>query len=69
MSLLLTPEQISQIEREGAAAYPNECCGAMLGKMRATARPFAGSSIAWNRCTIPSRPMKNIIASPSIRAS
>jgi len=32
MSLLLTPEQISQIEREGAAAYPNECCGAMLGK-------------------------------------
>jgi proteasome lid subunit RPN8/RPN11 len=32
MSLILTPEQIGQIEREGAAAYPNECCGAMLGR-------------------------------------
>jgi thiosulfate/3-mercaptopyruvate sulfurtransferase len=32
MSLILTPEQAAQIEREGVAAYPNECCGAMLGK-------------------------------------
>ena len=32
MSLILTPEQVAQIEREGVAAYPNECCGAMLGK-------------------------------------
>ena len=32
MSLVLTKEQIEQIEREGAAAYPNECCGAMLGQ-------------------------------------
>jgi proteasome lid subunit RPN8/RPN11 len=32
MSLVLTPEQIGQIEREGMAAYPNECCGAMLGR-------------------------------------
>ena len=32
MSLVLTPEQVGQIEREGAAAYPNECCGAMLGR-------------------------------------
>ncbi|MGD0140666.1 MAG: M67 family metallopeptidase [Tepidisphaeraceae bacterium] len=32
MSLVLTPEQIGQIESEGAAAYPKECCGAMLGR-------------------------------------
>lgn len=32
MSLVLTPAQAEQIEREGSAAYPNECCGAMLGK-------------------------------------
>ncbi len=32
MSLVLTPEQVAQIEREGSAAYPNECCGAMLGR-------------------------------------
>jgi proteasome lid subunit RPN8/RPN11 len=32
MSLVLTPEQAAQIEREGVAAYPNECCGAMLGR-------------------------------------
>ncbi|MGD0388907.1 MAG: M67 family metallopeptidase [Tepidisphaeraceae bacterium] len=32
MSLVLSPEQVGQIEREGAAAYPNECCGAMLGR-------------------------------------
>jgi thiosulfate/3-mercaptopyruvate sulfurtransferase len=32
MSLVLTVEQAAQIEREGVAAYPNECCGAMLGR-------------------------------------
>jgi thiosulfate/3-mercaptopyruvate sulfurtransferase len=32
MSLILTPEQAAQIEREGVAAYPNECCGAILGR-------------------------------------
>ena len=32
MSLVLTPQQKDQIEREGVAAHPNECCGAMLGK-------------------------------------
>jgi proteasome lid subunit RPN8/RPN11 len=32
MSLILTPEQAEQIEREGMEAYPNECCGAMLGR-------------------------------------
>jgi thiosulfate/3-mercaptopyruvate sulfurtransferase len=32
MTLTLTPEQAAQIESEGVAAYPNECCGAMLGK-------------------------------------
>jgi proteasome lid subunit RPN8/RPN11 len=29
--LILTLAQIRQIEREGAAAYPSECCGAILG--------------------------------------
>jgi proteasome lid subunit RPN8/RPN11 len=29
--LILTREQIAQIEREGCAAYPNECCGAIIG--------------------------------------
>ena len=32
MSLVLTAEQISQIQQEGCKVYPNECCGAMLGK-------------------------------------
>jgi proteasome lid subunit RPN8/RPN11 len=36
MSLVLTKEQIEQIEREGVAAYPNECCGAMLGRVDVT---------------------------------
>jgi proteasome lid subunit RPN8/RPN11 len=31
-SLILTSSQWKQIEAEGSAAYPNECCGAMLGK-------------------------------------
>ena len=31
MNLILTPEQAAQIEQEGVDAYPNECCGAMLG--------------------------------------
>ncbi|MGA3066340.1 MAG: M67 family metallopeptidase [Tepidisphaeraceae bacterium] len=29
--LILTAAQIRQIEREGSASYPSECCGAMLG--------------------------------------
>jgi proteasome lid subunit RPN8/RPN11 len=32
--LILTDAQKSQIEREGEAAYPNECCGAILGQDR-----------------------------------
>lgn len=32
MSLVLTARQVQQIEREGSAAFPNECCGAMLGR-------------------------------------
>jgi proteasome lid subunit RPN8/RPN11 len=38
MTLVLTSDQISQIEREGAEAYPNECCGAMLGRDDADSR-------------------------------
>lgn len=30
--LIFTAEQVAQIEREGVEAYPNECCGAILGK-------------------------------------
>lgn len=30
--LILSASQVRQIEREAAAAYPQECCGAMLGK-------------------------------------
>ena len=30
--LILLPELRRQIEAEGAAAYPNECCGMMLGR-------------------------------------
>jgi proteasome lid subunit RPN8/RPN11 len=32
MSIVLSAAQVKQIEAEGVAAYPNECCGAMLGK-------------------------------------
>jgi len=30
--IVLQADQIEQIQREGVAAYPNECCGAMLGR-------------------------------------
>ena len=30
--LVLTKNQAEQIEREGAAAYPNECCGIFIGR-------------------------------------
>jgi proteasome lid subunit RPN8/RPN11 len=30
--LVLTPVQVGQIEEEGARAYPNECCGIMIGR-------------------------------------
>jgi proteasome lid subunit RPN8/RPN11 len=30
--LVLTPAQVQQIEEEGARAYPNECCGIMIGR-------------------------------------
>ena len=30
--LLLTRQQVSKIERDGATAYPNECCGILFGK-------------------------------------
>jgi proteasome lid subunit RPN8/RPN11 len=29
--LVLTPDQVRQIEEEGAQTYPNECCGIMMG--------------------------------------
>jgi len=30
--LVLTQDQVRQIEREGSAAYPNECCGIFIGR-------------------------------------
>jgi proteasome lid subunit RPN8/RPN11 len=30
--LVLTEQLARQIEREGSAAYPNECCGIMIGR-------------------------------------
>jgi proteasome lid subunit RPN8/RPN11 len=32
ITLVLSPEFSKQIESEGAAAYPNECCGIMFGR-------------------------------------
>src|SRR3954454_9901175 len=29
--LVLTADQVRQIEEEGSRAYPNECCGIMIG--------------------------------------
>jgi proteasome lid subunit RPN8/RPN11 len=46
MSLILKPEQREQIERDGMAAYPNECCGAMLG------RDFVDASGTTRRVTV-----------------
>ena len=31
-AIILTPEQKRQIEAEGSAAYPNECCGILFGR-------------------------------------
>jgi proteasome lid subunit RPN8/RPN11 len=30
--LVLNAAQFSEIEREGSSAYPNECCGIMIGR-------------------------------------
>jgi proteasome lid subunit RPN8/RPN11 len=30
--LVLSTNQVRQIEEEGSAAYPNECCGIMIGR-------------------------------------
>jgi proteasome lid subunit RPN8/RPN11 len=30
--LVLTQSQVGQIEEEGVGAYPNECCGIMIGR-------------------------------------
>jgi proteasome lid subunit RPN8/RPN11 len=30
--IVFTPEQYKKIQDEGVGAYPNECCGAMLGR-------------------------------------
>lgn len=38
MNLLLTARQRRQIESEGSAAYPNECCGIIFGRDGATGR-------------------------------
>ena len=35
MVLKLTPAQLSEIRRQGEAAYPNECCGALTDEMLA----------------------------------
>ena len=32
MPIVLTPEQRRQIEAEGVAAFPNECCGIFYGR-------------------------------------
>jgi proteasome lid subunit RPN8/RPN11 len=32
IKLVLSPELHRQIEREGSAAFPNECCGILIGK-------------------------------------
>jgi proteasome lid subunit RPN8/RPN11 len=31
-AIVLTPQQREQIESEGVAAYPNECCGIIFGR-------------------------------------
>lgn len=36
--IVLSSEQYRQIEREGAQAYPNECCGILFGHDRAGRR-------------------------------
>ena len=38
IELKLTAAQAEQIRREGAAAYPNECCGVMIGRDDANGR-------------------------------
>src|SRR5260221_14424701 len=32
IALVLSPELHRHIEQEGAAAFPNECCGILIGK-------------------------------------
>ncbi len=51
MTLILSKAQIALIEREGVEAYPNECCGALLGK------DISGSSA--RRVVSEVRPLRN----------
>jgi proteasome lid subunit RPN8/RPN11 len=51
MTLILSKAQIALIEREGVEAYPNECCGALLGK------DVSGSSA--RRVVSEVRPLRN----------
>jgi proteasome lid subunit RPN8/RPN11 len=38
IAMLIPKELIRQIERQGIAAYPNECCGILFGRDSATVR-------------------------------
>ena len=41
MALRLLPEQVDAIHRHAAAEYPNECCGALLGRADGAAKEVA----------------------------
>ena len=54
--LILSPALRRQIEAEGAAAYPNECCGILIG------RDLKDGSGATNRVVDRLEPWQNIFA-------
>jgi proteasome lid subunit RPN8/RPN11 len=66
--LRLTPAQADQIRREGAAAYPNECCGIIYGhddggervvsRLEAVANVF-GETERYHRFSISPRQLMN----------
>jgi len=49
--LVLTPDQVRQIEEEGAQTYPNECCGVLLGQIDDDIREVTSIARAGNTRT------------------
>jgi proteasome lid subunit RPN8/RPN11 len=65
MTLRLPGALAEEIRRHGEAAYPAECCGAMVGRVEGAAKAVLGLSPAVNRRT--DDPHRYLIAPDDLR--
>jgi proteasome lid subunit RPN8/RPN11 len=65
MTLRLPGALADEIRRHGEAAYPAECCGAMVGRVEGAAKAVLGLSPAVNRRT--DDPHRYLIAPDDLR--